>query len=230
MDLLIADDDPASAQYLQLVLAKLGHAVTVAEDGAEAIALLRQFRFDAVLLDWEMPGADGPTVARWIREQGEAGDTPVYAVSAHEDLSSRPEYGEAGFIGYVMKPCSPQALAKLLQGAAGEREAGQLLVDETVFRSYAELLSGAGMDVAGAVGRILGGVREWLATAGEARELSKAQSMAGACAIVGAQSLSEALLRLTSGTAPGETQGAALRHAGEILDRTEAAMRTLLAG
>ncbi len=230
MDVLIADDDPASAQYLELALAKLGHAVTVAGDGEEAIALLQQFRFDAVVLDWEMPGADGPAVARWLRKQKGIEATPVYAVSAHEDLASRLEYRVSGFNGHVVKPYSVKALSSLLEGAAGENEAAKLLVDEAVFRSYADLLSSAGIDVAGAVGRILRGVREWLAAAEETPDLSKVQPMAGECAIVGAQSLSDALLRLNSGPGTGGTYGTALRQVGEILDRTEAAMLELLPG
>jgi CheY-like chemotaxis protein len=68
---LIAEDDAVSRAILHLSLEKLGHECLAAEDGQVALELYRNTpEVDLVISDWMMPGVDGPSLCRLIREDG----------------------------------------------------------------------------------------------------------------------------------------------------------------
>jgi diguanylate cyclase (GGDEF)-like protein len=68
--ILIADDDPVSRRLLENTLARLGHKVVSVADGSEALrTILRPDGPHLAILDWDMPGLDGPAVCRAIRER-----------------------------------------------------------------------------------------------------------------------------------------------------------------
>ena len=77
---LIVDDDPAVRDILSAVLRREGLTADAAADGEQAIALLQQHTYGAVLLDLMMPGVDGHGVLRFMRERDIG--TPVIVVSA----------------------------------------------------------------------------------------------------------------------------------------------------
>ncbi len=102
---LVADDDPVSLRVLQRALEKWGHDVLVARDGTEAWqALTRPEAPQMAVLDWMMPGMDGPTICR--RARAVPSTSPPYFIL----LTARKEYAdivaglEAGANDYVTKP------------------------------------------------------------------------------------------------------------------------------
>ena len=111
MRILVADDDSTSRTVLAGVLKKAGHEVQAAVNGAEAWRVLRQPGAPAlVILDWMMPGMDGPEVVRRIRALET--DTPPYVLM----LTSRGEKTDiiagldAGANDYLAKPFDPGEL------------------------------------------------------------------------------------------------------------------------
>src|SRR4029077_7723142 len=78
MDILIAEDDTVSLLILQTILAKAGHTVVTAKDGAEAIAACGRQYFPLVISDWMMPGTEGLGVCRHVRSA--AGDRYTYVM------------------------------------------------------------------------------------------------------------------------------------------------------
>ena len=91
--LLVADDDPVNVEVLKAQLEPEGHAVVVARDGADAVALLENSGpFDAVLLDVMMPKLTGPQAASEMRAQYPHGTLPILMLTA----KSRPEDAVAG--------------------------------------------------------------------------------------------------------------------------------------
>jgi len=121
LHILAADDVPQNLEVLLLLLAKLGHTVTGANDGAMAAQLAAEARFDAILMDVQMPGVDGLEATRRIRA-GEAaqgrGRTPIIAMTASVLERDREAAREAGMDGFTSKPVDvamvTQELARVL--------------------------------------------------------------------------------------------------------------------
>ncbi len=65
---LVVDDEPEIAEMVELMLTGAGHTVVCAGSGAQALELLRQHRFDAIVCDLRMPGMDGPALWRQVQQ------------------------------------------------------------------------------------------------------------------------------------------------------------------
>ena len=112
LKVLLAEDNLVN-QHLALRLLKgWGLEVELAANGAEALNLLERHRFDLVLMDVQMPGMDGLSATRAIREmeRRSGGHLPIIALTAHAMASDRQRCLQAGMDAYVAKPIDPQAL------------------------------------------------------------------------------------------------------------------------
>jgi PAS domain S-box-containing protein len=122
LHILAADDVPQNLEVLLLLLAKLGHTVTGANDGAMAAQLAAEARFDAILMDVQMPGMDGLEATRRIRAgeaaQGQA-RTPIVAMTASVLERDRKAAREAGMDGFTSKPVDVAALTRELARVLG---------------------------------------------------------------------------------------------------------------
>ena len=112
---LVVDDNVDAARTLEAVLRSLGHEVDVAHDGAAALDLARSRRPELVLLDLSMPGMDGLEVARRLRQQPDLQPIRLAAVTGLGHEAARRQSREAGFDAHLVKPLSPQDLARLLE-------------------------------------------------------------------------------------------------------------------
>ena len=102
---LIADDDPVSLRILQRALQKWGYELLVAKDGNEAWQLLAgPAAPQMALLDWMMPGMDGPTVCRKLRAITQGRGMYLILVTARADRVDVVSGLEAGANDYVTKP------------------------------------------------------------------------------------------------------------------------------
>ncbi|MBV9089714.1 MAG: response regulator transcription factor [Mycobacteriaceae bacterium] len=107
---LIADDDTVVRDVVRRYLEREGLDVSVADDGIEALRLLGTERIDVAVLDVMMPGPDGLTLCRTLRER--AGFAmPVILLTALGEEHDRIAGLEAGADDYVTKPFSPRELA-----------------------------------------------------------------------------------------------------------------------
>jgi two-component system OmpR family response regulator len=103
MKVLVAEDDVRLAALLGESLAESGWQVEVTHDGASAYRqLLTGVGYDVVLLDWMLPGMDGVTVARRLREIGVA--TPILMLTARGEVRDRVGGLDAGADDYLTKP------------------------------------------------------------------------------------------------------------------------------
>lgn len=202
MELLVADDDQASRLYLELALVSLQHTVVVAENGAEALQLLDQFVFDAVLLDIEMPVMGGLEALARIRANPAFQYLRVYAITAHADGPSLAAIHQASFSGYLSKPYGPRELEQLLSGEELQGKNPPIpelpLVDREAFAEYNWLLREAGMSPSAAVKRTLADVTSWLAGRPECVPGSRDQvhELTGSCAVICATALRESMKNL----------------------------------
>jgi DNA-binding response OmpR family regulator len=106
-EILIVEDEPSIAEVVELYLRRAGFQVSAVRDGNTALALLEKHIPDLVVLDVMLPGADGFSILRWIRDRSEA---PVIFITARREEIDRIAGLELGADDYVVKPFSPQEL------------------------------------------------------------------------------------------------------------------------
>ena len=105
--LLIVDDDERIRGLLQKFLIRQGFCVTAARDAAHARRLLAGLEFDMIVLDVMMPGEDGITLTRSLRETIR---TPILLLTAKSETEDRIAGLEAGADDYLAKPFEPKEL------------------------------------------------------------------------------------------------------------------------
>ena len=105
--LLIVDDDERIRTLLQKFLMRNGFLVSAARDAAHARRILLGLDFDLIVLDVMMPGEDGLSLCRSIRERHQ---TPIMLLTAKGDTDNRIEGLEAGADDYLSKPFEPKEL------------------------------------------------------------------------------------------------------------------------
>ena len=109
-DLLVVDDNRVNRLLLGRALEQLGHAVTFAENGREALELVRQRAIDLILLDIEMPEMDGYQVLAALTADPRLRDIPVVMLSSVEEVDSVARCIEMGAEDYLFKPVNPVLL------------------------------------------------------------------------------------------------------------------------
>lgn len=100
--ILIAEDEPRIAAFLEKGLQANGLTTTVAKDGNEAVIMANSKNFDLLILDIGLPGKDGWAVLEEIRGQGE--QLPIIILTARDDVSDKVAGLEGGADDYVTKP------------------------------------------------------------------------------------------------------------------------------
>ena len=105
--LLIVDDDERIRGLLQKFLVRHGFLVSAARDAAHARRLLQGLEFDMIVLDVMMPGEDGVSLTRHIREKAL---TPILLLTAKSETEDRISGLEAGADDYLTKPFEPKEL------------------------------------------------------------------------------------------------------------------------
>jgi len=135
MNLLIVEDDPKTAQAVANGLKAAGFKVDVARTGHEGHEAILGFIYDAVVLDWMLPGRDGIELLLALRARG--GKTPVVLLTARDALEDRVLGLECGADDYLVKPFAfAELLARIkaLLRRAGDSEplrkrVGDLVID-----------------------------------------------------------------------------------------------------
>ncbi|WP_432741886.1 response regulator transcription factor [Streptomyces sp. JH002] len=148
---LVVDDEPDLVEVLSRALRYEGWQVRTATDGASALDVAREFRPDAVVLDWMLPGIDGPGVLRALR--GEPSQACVLFLTARDAVEDRIAGITAGADDYVTKPFSlEEVLARLRgllrrAGTALEPPGSRLSVGDLVMDEEAREVSRGGRPV-----------------------------------------------------------------------------------
>lgn len=122
MHALLAEDNPINQKLAVRLLQKMGHNVTVAKNGREALNAFVKDQFDVILMDIQMPEMDGfeATAAIRAREKTHNGKpVPILAMTAHAMAGDRERCLEAGMDGYLSKPIKLEELVKTLEGLCG---------------------------------------------------------------------------------------------------------------
>lgn len=149
---LVVDDEPTLTDLLQMALRYEGWEVKTAADGRRALALAREFRPDAIVLDMMLPDIDGMQVLSRVRQDGQ--QTAVLFLTAKDSLEDRINGLTAGGDDYVTKPFSLEELVARLRGlirrsmlTANEEEDPRLLVGDLVLDEDSHEVSRGGEQV-----------------------------------------------------------------------------------
>jgi len=102
MRVLVVEDEKKTASFIRKALQAEGFATDVCHNGDEALAAARATPFDAILLDIMLPGRDGLSVLRQLRERQNT--TPILLLSARGEVNERVEGLNAGADDYLPKP------------------------------------------------------------------------------------------------------------------------------
>ncbi|HIJ77998.1 MAG: response regulator [Desulfobulbaceae bacterium] len=153
LNLLLVDDNQINRELAEIILQRNGHRVHLAANGLEALHFLTRNRFDAILMDVQMPELDGITTTKIIRNCEQAKDatdgqpqkyhdlifsltdhikgtqTPIIALTAHAMPGDKEECRNAGMDGYISKPFKPDEIMKVLTEVTGKRESAAPITD-----------------------------------------------------------------------------------------------------
>ncbi|MBF0322266.1 MAG: response regulator, partial [Magnetococcales bacterium] len=112
---LLVEDNEINQQVARELLERAHIRVTLVENGEEAVAVVQRERFDAILMDIQMPVMDGLTAARSIRKLVAHGQVPIIAMTANARVDDRNDCLAAGMNDHVAKPIHPDALLDVLK-------------------------------------------------------------------------------------------------------------------
>ncbi|MBP8176111.1 MAG: response regulator, partial [Sphaerotilus sp.] len=132
LEVLVVDDHPVNRKYMQVLMERLGHRVSLALDGQEALEQVRQREaspFDLVLMDVHMPNMDGLASTRAIRQLPQpAGATRIIALTADAFAESRDRARSAGMDDFLAKPVQVHDVEEMLRRHFGARSVGSAAV------------------------------------------------------------------------------------------------------
>jgi CheY-like chemotaxis protein/HPt (histidine-containing phosphotransfer) domain-containing protein len=116
LKVLVAEDNPVNRKLAATVLQRAGHDAILVTNGKEAVDAMERGRFDAVLMDVQMPVMGGFEATRLIRErEARSGRrTPIIAVTARAMKGDREDCFAAGMDGFVAKPIQSAKLLEML--------------------------------------------------------------------------------------------------------------------
>jgi PAS domain S-box-containing protein len=121
--ILLAEDNTFNQQVALEMLEQAGGVVVLANNGAEALDLLRKTSFDLVLMDVQMPVMDGLAATRAIRANPALQGLPVVAMTANATSEDRARCMEAGMDAFISKPIQPPVLIETVARYLPERPA-----------------------------------------------------------------------------------------------------------
>ena len=123
LDCLLVDDDPLIRLCVEMMLRTAGHLVTSASDGAEAVNMLANHRFDVVISDIRMPKLDGWRLFQHIRKTSP--ETDVILMTAYPTVPDAVNALALGACEYLPKPVDEEELTSHLQRISERRAGGK---------------------------------------------------------------------------------------------------------
>lgn len=118
LSILLAEDNKMNQKVAVNMLQKAGHAITIAQNGKEAVDLYKKGGFDVILMDGQMPVMDGLEATRTIRkieqEKDPAPHIPIIALTANAMKGDRERFLESGMDDFITKPIKRKALEKAI--------------------------------------------------------------------------------------------------------------------
>jgi PAS domain S-box-containing protein len=214
LSILLAEDNLVNQKLAVRLLERRGHQVVVANNGREAVEMLKRQHFDAILMDVQMPEMDGYEATAAIRreEQTTGKHIPILAMTAYAMKGDRERCLEVGMDGYISKPVRAKELFESLEGIPVQPTSSEVstpppaaysadgVLDETDALSRVgedrELLSELAEVFVSESPRLLEAIRAAISNQDAAKLRITAHSLKGAIDNFAAQDAYQAALRL----------------------------------
>src|SRR6185436_9156131 len=119
--ILVVEDEPAIQELIAVNLARQGHEVRRAATADEALRSVAESLPDVILLDWMLPDAPGPTIARKLRAEARTREVPIIMLTARAGEDDKVEGLASGADDYITKPFSPRELEARIQAVLRRR-------------------------------------------------------------------------------------------------------------
>jgi two-component system, OmpR family, alkaline phosphatase synthesis response regulator PhoP len=130
--LLVVEDEEDILELLRYNLAKEGYRVTGAIEGEEALRAARSSPPDLIVLDLMLPGMDGLTVCRELKQDARTRETPIIILTAKGGEADIVAGLELGADDYVTKPFSPRVFLARLRAVLRRRQAKPVAADDSL--------------------------------------------------------------------------------------------------
>lgn len=114
LKILVAEDNEVNQLVIKTMLTKIGHDVTIVNNGLEALNNVQQNEYNLVLMDMQMPVMDGLEATKQIRKLPTIRRVPIIALTANAMTGDREKCLEAGMNGYLSKPINKEELIAIL--------------------------------------------------------------------------------------------------------------------
>jgi CheY-like chemotaxis protein len=112
MNVLVIEDEPISAKLIRIVLAAEGYTVSAIAAAEQALHAIEHSKPHLIVLDLVLPGVDGLTLARQLKQDLQTQDIFIIAVTAYSDRWSRQAVMDAGCDAYLTKPIGTRMLCE----------------------------------------------------------------------------------------------------------------------
>jgi CheY-like chemotaxis protein len=116
---LIIEDNLSNLELTSELIQAKGHQVICATSGNEALSIARAEQPDLILLDIQLPGVDGLTVARALKAEPATKEIPIVGISAHAMPEDEARALQAGCIAYLRKPLDTRHFLDLMERLLG---------------------------------------------------------------------------------------------------------------
>jgi two-component system cell cycle response regulator DivK len=113
--ILVIEDNDQNLYLVSFILKKHGYHVQGARDGMEGEVRAATLLPDLILLDIQLPGMDGYTVAQRLRKNPDLASVPIVAVTSYAMPGDREKALEAGCSGYIEKPINPDTFMQQIE-------------------------------------------------------------------------------------------------------------------
>ncbi|MCK9363386.1 MAG: response regulator [Syntrophales bacterium] len=108
--ILVVEDNAMNMKLMRAVLQTGDYQILEAEDAETGLRLVREHHPDLILMDIQLPGMDGLSAARIIKNDQELKDIPIFALTGFAMESDKEKAIDSGLVGYIVKPFSVKGL------------------------------------------------------------------------------------------------------------------------
>jgi two-component system, sensor histidine kinase and response regulator len=120
--ILLAEDNLVNQKVAMGMLGKMGHRITLAKNGLEALEQWRQSEFDLILMDVQMPEMNGLQATMQIRREETDAHVPIVAMTASAMSEERDRCLAAGMDDFISKPVSYRVLEQMIMATFSQRK------------------------------------------------------------------------------------------------------------